>query len=285
MTATAALVALLVSASQQTPAQTVSITDVLVEAQTLYTLAVDKQPESLTAALDLARQAQRAIADDAIRKRLPAGAHADAQDLTVLGSLRARTGILVDGLDKRREYFIGQYEDIQKLLERKRFDEARLALQHLPPDAPLADPACPFADLRAELDRSTALTRTKAASAPGPSNRKWIIAGTVSAAVFTVSALAAHNSMNASLDQLSFLPPSSLDWWTTSNDAEQMRRIRNGFAVAALGTGVALAIYGAARAARNNTAAGRSPSPSRSRTLVGFTFDPRGPAITVVKIF
>lgn len=289
MIATAALVALFVSASQQTPAPTVSITDVLVEAQTLFTLAVDKQPESLTAALDLARQAQRAIADDTIKKRLPAGAHPDPQDLTVLGSLRARTGILVDGLEKRREYFIGEFEAIQKLLERQRFDEARLALEHLPADAPSADPACPFADLRAELDRnnSSGNSTVKPATAQpkAPAGRKVIVAGSVAAAVFAVSAVAAHNSMNSSLDQLSFLPPGSLDWWSTSNDVDQMRRVRNGFAVAAVGTGVALAIYGAARSARNNTATGRAPAPSRPRTVVGFSFDPRNPAITVVRIF
>ena len=175
---TAALISLLLVSTAQAPAQAVSLTDVLVEAQTLYTLAVDKQPESLTAALELAQRAERAVADDTIKKRLPAGSRPDPQDLTVLGSLRARIGILVSGIDKRRDYFIGQFEDIQKLLSKDRIDEARVALDHLPADAPSADPACPFADLRSELDRlerDARQVRTQKASAP--SNRKAVVAG------------------------------------------------------------------------------------------------------------
>src|SRR5436190_20927579 len=98
MTATAALIALLFVSAPQAQGQTVSIVDILVEGQTLYTLAVDKQPESLTGALDLARQAERAVAADTIRKRLPADARPDPQDLAVLGTLRARTAILVSGI-------------------------------------------------------------------------------------------------------------------------------------------------------------------------------------------
>ena len=297
---TAALISLLIISAQQAPAQPVSLTDVLVEAQTLYTLAVDKQPESLTAALDLARQAQRAVADDTIRKRLPAGAQPDPQDLTVLGSLRARIGILVNGTVKRRDYFIGQFQDIQKLLARERFDDARAALDNLPADAPSADPACPFADLRAELDRNVAQIRRRDSSTPAshaagtpatygagtPANRKGIAAGVAFTTVFTVAALAAHSSMNGTLDRMTSLPPGSVDWWAASSDADQMRKIRNGFALAAVGTGVALTIYGAAKAARNNTAAGRSSAPpSKPRTWVGFNFDLRNPAITVVRIF
>src|SRR6187431_2854460 len=59
----------------------VSLVDLLVEGQTLYTLAVDKQKEDLAAALDLAHQAQRSVADDTVRKRLSRSERADPQDL------------------------------------------------------------------------------------------------------------------------------------------------------------------------------------------------------------
>jgi tetratricopeptide (TPR) repeat protein len=82
--------------------QTVSLVDLLVEGQTLYTLAVDKQKEDLTAALDLARQAQRSVADDTVKKRLSRGEHAEPQDLAVLGALRARISVLVGAIEKQR---------------------------------------------------------------------------------------------------------------------------------------------------------------------------------------
>jgi len=94
-----------VQAPVQAPAKTppaVSLVDLLVEGQTLYTLAVDKQKEDLTAALDLARQAQRSVADDIVKKRLSRGEHPEPQDLAVLGALRARISVLVSAIEKQR---------------------------------------------------------------------------------------------------------------------------------------------------------------------------------------
>jgi len=281
ITATAAWISLLVLASPQAPAKaTVSLVDVLVEGQTLYTLAVDKQQESLTAALDLAHQAQRAVADDMVRKRLSGGVRPDPQDLTVLGSLRARIAILVKDIEKRREYFNGQFVDIQKLLQKNRLDEAQSALQSLPADAPTADPACPFADLRAELDQAVALARLQAANTSP--NKKVITQGIIWTALFTGVAVAAHSSMNGKLDDMYYLPAGSNLWWSTYDDAQQMRKIRNGFAVAAFGMGAAFTIYGAAR---HHSASVRPFSPFGPRTWVGFNFDPHKPAIQVVRIF
>jgi hypothetical protein len=82
--------------------QTMTLVDLLVEGQTLYTMAVEKQAESVTAALELARQAERAVAADTVKKRLAAGARADPQDLTVLGALRARVSTLTHDQEKRR---------------------------------------------------------------------------------------------------------------------------------------------------------------------------------------
>ena len=80
----------------------VSLVDLLVEGQTLYTLAVDKQKEDLAAALDLAHQAQRSVSDDTVRKRLSRSERADPQDLAVLGALRARISVLVSSIEKKR---------------------------------------------------------------------------------------------------------------------------------------------------------------------------------------
>lgn len=152
----------------KTTAQTVSLLDLLVEGQTLYTMAVDKQQENLTAALDLARQAQRAVDEGTVRKRTSAGVRPDPQDLTVLGALRARTSVLVNDIQKRREYYHRQYEDIQKLIQQKRLGDAKSALERLSADAPTADPDCPFADLRADLKQAMAIVddyRAQAATA------------------------------------------------------------------------------------------------------------------------
>jgi hypothetical protein len=172
----ATLLFLLVSAPVPAPSRTqtqnttqaVSLLDLLVEAQTLYTMAVDKQKESLTAALDLARQAQRVIDDGTVKKRTSAGVRPDPQDLTVLGALRARISVLVGDIQKKREYYHRQYEDIQKLIQQKRVADARSALDRLPADAPTADPDCPFADLRADLKQTIAVVddyRAQAATA------------------------------------------------------------------------------------------------------------------------
>jgi len=85
----------------QSITQTVSLVDLLVEGQTLYTMAVDKEPESLTAALELVRQAQTAVSDDTVRRRLLGGVRPDPQDLTVLGALRARISILAGSIEKK----------------------------------------------------------------------------------------------------------------------------------------------------------------------------------------
>ena len=140
----------------------------MAEGRRLYTLAVEKQQESLTAALDLARQAQRAVADDAIGRRQSAAARPDAPDVTVLGTLRASISALISGLEKRRESFRHLYEDIQDTFQRKRLGEARAALDRLPADAPTEDPEFPFATLRADVERTIAKAedyRTQAAEA------------------------------------------------------------------------------------------------------------------------
>jgi tetratricopeptide (TPR) repeat protein len=406
--------------------QTVSLVDLLVEAQTLYTMAVDKQPESLTAALDLARQAQRTVADEAVRKRLPAGIRPDAQDLTVLGALRARISTLVGALEKRRDSFKRQYEDIQSLLQRKRLGDARIALDRLPADAPTADAVAPFADLRAELDRTIAAaedlrtqgdtaksqgladdavklyrraqaidpsgadydalcqeardhasfltnkrkeirglledrrlssaTREMAAieallpvdqalyqfealrveirarqeelsatviaaetamasreyataerlwreaalmdrdqlfedpirraqdlgKASGPKSHKAMLQGILWTAVLAGTGVAAHQSMSEKYDEMYYFPPGSNQWWNLYDDAERMRKTRNGLYVAAFGVGTAFAIYGAVRA---NTSPGRSFSPFGPKTWVGLNVDPRRPSFMVVRIF
>jgi hypothetical protein len=159
-------------------------------------MGLDKQAESLEAALDLVRQAQRAVADDTVRKRLPAGARPDAQDLSVLGALRARISTTASAIEKRREYFKGQFEDIQNLVQRKRLAEARVALDHLPADAPTADSACPFASLRAEVDRTIALA-----------NDYRTQAGTASSAGLTDDAVALYRRAQA------------IDPWGTDYDA------------------------------------------------------------------
>jgi hypothetical protein len=165
-------------AQTKTTPQAVSLVDLLVEGQTLYTLAVDKQPESLTAALELARQAQQAVADETVKKRLGAGARPDDRDLTVLGALRARISILVSGIEKRREYFAQQYTDIEKMIQRNRLADAHLALDSVPADAPTADPVCPFADLRAELQRLESQAHAKELKSSGSiGNRKWLTQG------------------------------------------------------------------------------------------------------------
>lgn len=132
----------------------------MAEGRALYTQAVDKQQESLTAALDLARQAQRAVADDAIGRRQSAGARPDAPDVTVLGSLRASISALISAMEKRREYLQQQYDDIQRAVQRKQLAGANAALDRLPADAPTADPAFPFTTLRADLERTIALAET-----------------------------------------------------------------------------------------------------------------------------
>ena len=184
----ATLLLLFAAAPQPTPAtaqtkatpETVSLIDLLVEAQTLYTLAVEKQQENLTAALDLARQAQRAVADDTVKKRTSNGARPETQDLTVLGALRARISVLVSDIPRRREYFRRQYEDVQNLVRQKRLKDARLTLDRLPADTPTADPDCPFADLRAELDRTIALAEGYRTQADG-----WKAVGLASDAIAT----------------------------------------------------------------------------------------------------
>jgi tetratricopeptide (TPR) repeat protein len=396
----------------------------LVEGQTLYTMAVDTQPENLTAALDLARQAQRAVADETVRKRLPAGARPDAQDLTVLGALRARISVLASAIEKRREYFRRQFEDIQNLVQRQRLDDARSALDRVPADAPTADPACPFADLRAELGRTMAIARDdrtqagtaasmgladdavrlyRRAQAVDPSgadydalgqdardrasflgakrkeigsllenrrlssaarematvdpllpvdeglyqfqalkadlhkrqdelsdtvhaaqaamnsrqyaaaerlwraaadldrdqlfedgirraqelgkasgqtpNRKWWVGGVLVTAMLAGTGVVVQHSMNETYAQMSFVPPGSPSWWSLHDNAEGLRKARNGLYVAAIGVGAAFSIYGAARA---NTSPSRPLAP---RTWVGFGIDPRRPAIMVVRTF
>jgi len=279
-----------VSAPAQAPA--VSLVDLLVEGQTLYTMAVDKQPESLTAALDLVRQAERAVAPETVRKRLPAGARPDTQDLTVLGALRARISTLTSTIEKRRDYFTRQFEDIQYLVKRKRFDDARSALDRLPADAPTADPACPFADLRREIDRAMPIRRaqppgTASGTASGTTsrpatNRKLLATGILATAVLAVTGAAVHNSMNQKYDQMSFLPPGSNQWWALYDAAEGQRRARNGLYAATVGVGAAFAIAGAIRA---NSSPSRMLAPFGPHSFVGFSFDPHRPAIMVVKIF
>jgi hypothetical protein len=278
------------------PTQVVSLVDLLVEGQTLYTMAVDKQPESLTAALDLARQAQRAVADETVKKRLPAGAHPDEHDLTVLGALRARISTLASAIEKRRDYFKGQYEDIQNLVQRKHFDEARSALDRLPADAPTADPICPFADLRDEIQRAMPIYRAQplgtasgnpAASGPPASssptsNRRLLATGIVVTAVLATTGAAVHSSMNQKYDQMSFLPAGSYQWWALHDEADQQRRVRNGLYAAAIGVGTAFAIVAAVKA---NSSPSRALAPFGPHTFVGFSPDPHRPAIMVVKIF
>jgi len=435
MTACAVWVSLLlVSAPAQAPTkpptpsvpQTVSLVDLLVEAQTLYTMAVDKQPESLTAALDLARQAQRTVADETVRKRLPAGIRPDAQDLTVLGALRARISTLVTAIEKRRDYFKRQFDDIQSLVQRKRLSDAQSVLDHLPPDAPTADPASPFANVRAELTRTIAIaddlrTQADTAKAQGladdavklyrraqaidpsgadydalceeardhaafltakrkeirtflenrrlssatremaaveallpvdqalyqfetlrveirarqeelsatviaaetamasreyataerlwreaalidrdqlfdepirraqdlgkasrPRSHKALVQGILWTAVLAGTGVAAHQSMTEKYDEMYFFPPGSYQWWNLYDDAERMRKTRNGLYVAAFGVGTAFAIYGAVRA---NQAPGRSFEPFGPKTWVGFNVDPKRPSFMVVRIF
>jgi len=280
MTALALWASLFVVSAQT---QTVSLVDLLVEGQTLYTMAVDKQPESLTAALDLVRQAQRAVDGDAVRKRL-AGARADAQDLTVLGALRARMSTLATSIEKRRDYFKRQFQDIQFLVHRKRLDDARLALDRLPADAPTADPACRFDELRAELERLIATRRAQELGKISSSSPKrgLLVGGIVAAAALAGAGAAVHHSMNTTYYEMSFLPPGSYQWWNLYDEAVGMRKARNGLYSAAFGVGAAFAIVGAVKA---HTSANRSFSPFGPRTWVGFSVDPRRPSIMVVKVF
>jgi hypothetical protein len=217
-------------AQTKTPPPAVSLVDLLVEGQTLYTLAVDKQTVNLTAALELARQAQQAVADDTVKKRLPAGARPDDQDLAVLGSLRARISVLVASLE----------------------DQIRLEKLNKP---------------------------------SGASNKKWLTQGLIFAAVLAGTGGAAHFAMNDKLDQMSFVPAGSSEWWALYDNADQLRQVRNGFYVAAVGAGVAVTIYGAVKGSRSNKSPSRVLAPFGPRTFLGFNIDPRRPAFMFVRIF
>jgi len=273
-------------AQTKTTPQAVSLVDLLVEGQTLYTLAVDKQPESLTAALELARQAQQAVADETVKKRLGAGGRPDDRDLTVLGALRARISILLSGIEKRREYFSQQYTDIEKMIQRNRLADAHLALDSVPADAPTADPVCPFADLRAELQRLESQAHAKELKSSGSiGNRKWLTQGLVFTAVLAGTGTAAHFLMNDKLDQMSFVPPSSSEWWGLYDNANQLRQVRNGFYAAAVGAGIAVTIYVAVKGSRANTKPSRALAPFGPNTWVGFNIDPKRPGLMVVRVF
>jgi hypothetical protein len=264
--------------------QTVTLVDLLVEGQTLYTMAVEKQAESVTAALELARQAERAVAADTVKKRLAAGARADPQDLTVLGALRARVSTLTQDLEKRREYFDRQFDNIQDLVHRKRFDDAQMALDRLPADTPTADAAYPFANLRADVDRAMAARRAEAsvkASRPA-SHRGLVVGGILTTAALVGAGVAVHHSMADKYYEMSFLPPGSYEWWNLNDAAEGQRKARNGLFAAAVGVGAAFAIIGAVT---THPSANRTFSPFGPRTWVGFSIDPRRPSITVVKVF
>jgi len=351
------------------PTQVVSLVDLLVEGQTLYTMAVDAQRESLTAALDLARQAQRAVADDTVRRRLPAGAHADAHDLTVLGALRARISTLASALERaiaedyrtqaarassmgladdavklyrraqavdpsgadydalgqaardRASFLSAKREEIRSLLENRRLSSAAREMATVEPLLPVDEGLYQFQALKADLvkrqdELSDAVRAAQAAMdsrqyasaerlwraaavldrdqpfeaeirraqdsgkvSGHTQNRRWWVGGVLVTGMLAGTGLVVQHSMNETYDQMSFVPPGSSQWWNLHDNAEGLRKARNGLYVAAIGVGAAFSIYGAVRA---NTSPSRPLAP---RTWVGFGIDPRRPAIMVVRTF
>ena len=149
----------MIEPTPQVPGRPVSLAEVLVEVETLYTLSVERASTSLTEALDLARRAQLASSDETLRaKGIDAGGAAE-REKTYLPTQRAKIAALITSLEARHASYLRRYQTIQSFVRAGQLAEARLALADLPSEAPTSDNRMPFADLRAEIERGTKSAR------------------------------------------------------------------------------------------------------------------------------
>jgi tetratricopeptide (TPR) repeat protein len=164
--------ALVTSESSLQQERTVALVDVLVEGQSLYTLATERAPQSLSEALDLARRAQTLTADATLRQQGWDPRTSRPDEVGRLAALRARIAELIGTLDGRYTSLLEKYRNIQSTLKERKISATLEALSNLPSDMPTADTKLPFGELRtgAEGARERSrqlLAQAKTAAAAG----------------------------------------------------------------------------------------------------------------------